>query len=230
MSAQDYHSLVESGYIWEQTTGHPVIVVERNATHAIVTPVTAFGSGEYNDNLAPWKRNSRAFASKKLQFYRSFLGSELPPKAGNSPSLPPLRLKPGQSMPKPATSWVYIGNVYTVPLTALCEFTKTRGTLLEMTEDSLRSLKTQMAAAKCRNYAEARKRMGGTESRVATIVKPGTDAAPKTKPKHTAANVSAPARPASVISSTNKLPATRPATCKFSWAQMVATTKPIASG
>lgn len=47
------------GYLHAMATGHPVIIVKKfseSSTHVAITPVSAFSSGPWNKDLAPWNQ------------------------------------------------------------------------------------------------------------------------------------------------------------------------------
>ncbi|KAK3687742.1 hypothetical protein B0T22DRAFT_350506, partial [Podospora appendiculata] len=128
------------GYIPARACGHPVIVLHRmseNSTHILITPVSAYSSGEENNYLPPWRQEYHKW--KTPDDFRSFFGCER-----SSERYPYLYLEDGQSMPKPKASWLYIQSVWCVPLTVIGRFTKTRE-LLRVRNDSLVNLRQQMA-------------------------------------------------------------------------------------
>ncbi|KAK6066753.1 hypothetical protein SCUP234_11932 [Seiridium cupressi] len=130
--------LVKTGYLPERAAGHPVIILEHKSgsTHAIVTTISAYSSGEWNDNLAPWKQECHS--SKMSWDFRAFEGSERPDKRRSA-----LQLEGGKLMPKPQVSWVYTKCAFVVPITALKNYNKSR-TRLRMTQQSLDDLRGQM--------------------------------------------------------------------------------------
>jgi len=137
---RDTRELISSGIIHERATGHPCIILKMlPGARAVVTTVSAHGSGDYNNNLAPWLA-IRSCAMDR-PFFRSFQGSVC-----SSNRFKPLQLIPGQSMPKPKTSWVNIKNVYNVPLSVIGRFTKPRyRVILKMAPDSLADLQMDIA-------------------------------------------------------------------------------------
>lgn len=137
-----YKELIGSGYMQSGATGHPVIILERpniHSTHALVTTVSAYSSGYWNNNLAPWKQNCHR-RNKQPDDFRSFEGSER-----SNPNRQTLYLEGGALMPKPETSWTYIQRVQVVPISALKKFDKSRD-ILRMTKDSLNDLRRHMSA------------------------------------------------------------------------------------
>ena len=47
--------LISSGIIHERATGHPCVILKMlPGARAVITTVSAHGSGDYNNNLAPW--------------------------------------------------------------------------------------------------------------------------------------------------------------------------------
>ncbi|RYP67703.1 hypothetical protein DL771_007110 [Monosporascus sp. 5C6A] len=136
--AQDYKSCIESQEVHEGATGHPVIILKRHspaATHVIVTPVTACSSGPENSFLPPWKK--REHARKAHHDFRAFLGCERPTNKRAH-----LLLEAG-SMPKPKTSWVYVRNVYLVPISTLQFFNKV-DVVLRMKRESFADLRSHI--------------------------------------------------------------------------------------
>jgi hypothetical protein len=130
----DHHCLIDSRYMPQGTTGHPVIVLQHisGSTHAIVSTISAYSSGPWNDNLAPWKQEYHK--SKRRVDFRAFHGSEQPDE-----KRPLLQLEGGKQMPKPEVSWIYTKNVYVVPTTALKNFDKS-STRLRMAKQSFDDL------------------------------------------------------------------------------------------
>lgn len=153
---EDYNALIKPaaawggrGYMPEGATGHPVIILRRVGNHVLVTPVSAYSSGDYNNNLAPWNQK---FHRRKCRYdFRSFDGTEL---ASNDH--PALFLERG-SMPKPKVSWVYIQSVWVVPVSVITHFTKSRQ-LLRLRQDSLASLCRHMAE-RCWSWAGCQQRL-----------------------------------------------------------------------
>lgn len=135
----DYRELIASGAISEGATGHPCIILKvLPGPRVVITTISAYGSGDHNNNCAPWIA-MRCYSQEKW-FFRSFQGSV----CGNN--YKPLQLIPGQKMPKPETSWLFIKNVYSVPLSVIGRFTKPRdGQLLKMTPRSLADLQSDIA-------------------------------------------------------------------------------------
>lgn len=119
-SRKDYDNLIASRYIHEGATCHPVIVLAANNGQAIVTCVSAHGSGPENNYLAPWKQLRINERFRRGDDFRSFVGSELPANSRHAA----LRLVPGQQMPKPRASWVNIQKIYCVPFSVLGFFDK----------------------------------------------------------------------------------------------------------
>lgn len=138
LNDHDHKCLIKTGYLYEQVTSHPVIVLnhERDSTHAIVTTVSAYGSGDWNNNLVPWNQPHQ---HKGPQLFRAFQGSEAPYK---NQAL--LSLEGGKLMPKLRTSWVNVTSAFVVPITALQSFDKS-DTRLRMTLASLEDLKSSMS-------------------------------------------------------------------------------------
>lgn len=133
-NSHDYKCLVETGYLPEKATGHPVILLRHapGSTHAIITTISAYSSGEWNNNLAPWKQ--RRHSSKKRVDFRAFQGSEQPDKTRSL-----LQLEDGKLMPKPEVSWIYTKNAYVVPVSTIGHYDKSP-TRLRMTQQSFNSL------------------------------------------------------------------------------------------
>lgn len=134
----EYSKLIKSGVLDEEATGHPCIILKLLPhDRVVVTTVSAFGSGNYNKNKAPWK-HLRCYMGRQALF-RSFQGCELA-----SRTTKPLKLLPGHQWPKPETSWVNIRSVWAVPMSALGSFTKSKQ-LLVMTPESLDELRCDVA-------------------------------------------------------------------------------------
>ncbi|RYP44973.1 hypothetical protein DL768_008635 [Monosporascus sp. mg162] len=132
--AQDYKYYIESNEVQQGATGHPVIILRRHspaATHVIVTPVTAFSSGPENGFQPPWEK--REHASKARDDFRAFLGCARPTNKRAH------LLLETASMPKPKTSWVYVQNVYLVPVRTLRFFNKV-DVVLRMKQESFADL------------------------------------------------------------------------------------------
>jgi hypothetical protein len=132
-----YSELIESRYMHKEATGHPCIVLKLlPGDRAVITNVSAFGSSKINDYKAPWETSG---GEKHKYLYRSFQGCQR-----SNETYQPLRLLPGQSFPKPRTSWVDIRKVWEVPVSVLGRFTKSR-VLLKMAPDSLQELRADIA-------------------------------------------------------------------------------------
>ncbi|KAK3294304.1 uncharacterized protein B0H64DRAFT_433490 [Chaetomium fimeti] len=163
--AEDRRALIDrtpeypKGYIPVQATSHPVIILarlSRASTHALITTVSAYGSGPENHYRAPWKQ--RQHRGKARADFRSFAGSELP-----TATSPPLRLRPGQAMRKPRASWVYVPNAWVVPLTVLGRFSGVEGgDVVGMTPESLGELRTHMAE-RCGAWSDCQARLLAAE-------------------------------------------------------------------
>jgi hypothetical protein len=136
----DYYELIESGTMPPGATGHPCVILKvLPGARVVITTVSAYGSGAYNNNRAPWIA-MRCYSKDQL-FFRSFRGSICSSRKNK-----PLQLIPGQQMPKPETSWLHIKNVYSVPLSVISRFTKPRnGQLLKMAPSSLADLRSDIA-------------------------------------------------------------------------------------
>ncbi|KAH8903408.1 hypothetical protein BR93DRAFT_864049, partial [Coniochaeta sp. PMI_546] len=138
--SHDYDELIGSGYIHPGATNHPCIILKKLPEgRVVITTVSAYGSGVHNHHAAPWLEK-RCYARDE-RLFRSFEGSQC---GGNG--LKPLQLIPGQTMPKPKTSWLNIRNVYNVPLAVIGRFTKPRNwVLLKMAPSSLANLRLDIA-------------------------------------------------------------------------------------
>lgn len=140
-SDEDYSALIQSGHLQDKATGHPVIVLRRpspRSTHMLVTTVSAFSSDEANNWLAPWEQEVHHW-KHRLDF-RSFEGTER-----SSREHAALQLEGARSMPKPRGSWVYIQNVYLVPVTVVGLFNKVQGPKLRVTRASLKDLRSHLS-------------------------------------------------------------------------------------
>ncbi len=145
-SAADYHNLIDSRYIPEKATGHPVIVLKvLSDSKVLVTPVSSY-SAAANNNLPPWKQVFHRF--KRGVDFRSFEGS---PKYNDRH--PSLHLEGDKKMPKPTTSWVYIQSAWEVPKKLLGFFDKARE-ILRVRQDSLEDLQRHIAMY-CKTYNAA---------------------------------------------------------------------------
>ncbi|KAJ9142503.1 hypothetical protein NKR23_g7230 [Pleurostoma richardsiae] len=141
-SEADREELLESGYLHYGATGHPCIILRHlSGTHVLVTPVSAYSSGEFNGNLAPWKQEVHRL--KSPDHFRAIQGSELPPNKRQA-----LQLEMGMAMPKPRASWVNVQSVWMVPLTTISTFDKAQG-VLRLTSESLSDLCSHVRA-RCR--------------------------------------------------------------------------------
>ncbi|GAB1319578.1 hypothetical protein MFIFM68171_09788 [Madurella fahalii] len=199
----DYDALVKPtagrgkrGYVPEGATGHPVIILRRAGDHVLITPVSAYSSGDQNNNLAPW--NQKFHKHKCRSDFRSFHGTEL---ASNG--YPALFLEAG-SMPKPKTSWVYIQSAWVVPLSVITRFTKSRQ-LLRLRQDSLDSL--------CRHMAERCWSWADCQQRLKLLTAPAATVRPRTLE---------PTTPPTVVKETVKETVPGPPTAAKSWAAIAA--------
>jgi hypothetical protein len=140
-SEVDYKDLISSKYMDVGVTAHPVIILKRhstNSTHALITSVSAYGSGPNNNFRPPWEQ--RKHNNKSREDFRAFVGSVKCNKHRH------LQLEgTNQLMPKPKTSWVYVQRLYVVPITVLKEFDK-HASRLCMTEESLADLRIHTSA------------------------------------------------------------------------------------
>ncbi|RWA06246.1 hypothetical protein EKO27_g8863 [Xylaria grammica] len=132
--------LLESGRIHENATGHPVIILDRSSDsqYYIVTTVSAYGAGEHNDYLPPWKQPFHT--RKDINGFRAFEGSARPNNERQS-----LRLADGNVWPKIKTSWVYIHNALLVLASTLINYDKPR-CQLRMAPESLQDLLNHIKA------------------------------------------------------------------------------------
>ncbi|KAI0449895.1 hypothetical protein F5B21DRAFT_519633 [Xylaria acuta] len=139
--------LLESRRVHTNATGHPVIILARSndSRYYIVTTVSAYASGEYNNYLPPWEQ--RAHQRKDIDGFRAFEGSARP-----NNKFEPLRLADNKRWPKVETSWVYIHHPCLVPVTTLLRYTKSRSQL-RMEPKSLQDLLGHMEA-KCWKFRE----------------------------------------------------------------------------
>ncbi|KAM7198404.1 hypothetical protein V8F20_006165, partial [Naviculisporaceae sp. PSN 640] len=151
-SPQDHDVLIKPakgakfGYLPAKATGHPVIILSsptERSTHVLITPVSAYSSGEDNNYLPPWEQEAHKW--KYHRCFRSFDGCER-----YSDEFPPLYLEGGKSMPKPRASWLYVQSLWVVPLSVIGIFTKTRD-LLRVRQDSVKSLLDHMKA-ECKSW------------------------------------------------------------------------------
>ncbi|GAW14267.1 hypothetical protein ANO14919_036670 [Xylariales sp. No.14919] len=132
--------LLESGRIHESATGHPVIILDRSSDsqYYIVTTVSAYGAGEHNDYLPPWKQPFHT--RKDINGFRAFEGSARPNNERQY-----LRLVDGNVWPKIKTSWVYIHNALLVLASTLINYDKPR-CQLRMASESLQDLLNHIKA------------------------------------------------------------------------------------
>ncbi|KAI8946469.1 hypothetical protein F4801DRAFT_596452 [Xylaria longipes] len=146
-SQSERTELLESRRVHAAATGHPVIILARSndSRYYIVTTVSAYSSGEYNNYLPPWKQN--AHERKHIDGFRAFEGSARP-----NNKFEPLRLADDKQWPKVETSWVYIHHPCLVPATTLINYTKSRSQL-RMEPTSLQDLLGHMEA-KCWKFRE----------------------------------------------------------------------------
>ncbi|KAH6675384.1 hypothetical protein F5X68DRAFT_193933 [Plectosphaerella plurivora] len=138
----DQITLKTGNKIPEGASNHPVIILKKGkrtnmGQFYLVTTVSAYSSSYDNGYLAPWKQG--VHSSKTPKDFRSFAGSELYQPGCKAA----LQLKPGQSMPKPKTSWVYAQHAYVVPEYLLGAFNKSPYQL-EMKTESLVDLNSHM--------------------------------------------------------------------------------------
>ncbi|OIW26638.1 hypothetical protein CONLIGDRAFT_672160 [Coniochaeta ligniaria NRRL 30616] len=169
---REYDELIDSGYMHPGATGHPCIILKMlPGDRVVVTTISAYGSGVHNQHAAPWI--SKRCYSKDERFFRSFQGSEC-----SRNNLKPLQLIPGQEMPKPETSWLFIKNVYDVPLSVIGRFTKPcNKVLLKMTPESLADLRLDIAS-RSPNYDS---RWGFVDTR--ECIKKGSTSTTKGQPR-----------------------------------------------
>ncbi|KAK4464707.1 hypothetical protein QBC42DRAFT_151637, partial [Cladorrhinum samala] len=146
---KEYDELIQArpgqryGHLPPKAAGHPVIILRRlspTSSHVLVTPVSAYSSGPYNDFLAPWKQPCHR--RKRPADFRSFEGSE---QYRCSLNLPTIRLRDGGAMPKPRTSWVNIQSAFVVPLSVIGTFIKSHRHL-QLDGASLQELRSDMSA------------------------------------------------------------------------------------
>ncbi|KAI0015318.1 hypothetical protein F4780DRAFT_784298 [Xylariomycetidae sp. FL0641] len=122
---EDRAEYIDSGYIPSRAIGHPCIILDFSLkedyylvviiTNIPTTTVSAYSSGDFNDNLPPWKQ--LCHRGKAPQHFRAFEGSQRP-----VPSYDHLKLRDGKQWPKPKASWVYIGYAHIVPSSMLRSF------------------------------------------------------------------------------------------------------------
>ncbi|KAK0724246.1 hypothetical protein B0H67DRAFT_567514 [Lasiosphaeris hirsuta] len=135
------------GYLPAQVCGHPVIILLRlseKSTHALITPISAHGSGtlKRHDTFAlglPWARPSTKHRNK--EHYRAFDGTPRPSTHRDALYLETQDM----SLPMPDKSWVYIQSVWVVPLSVLRRFAS--GRRLRVHRDSLIDLRAHMSEA-----------------------------------------------------------------------------------
>ncbi|KAI1319754.1 hypothetical protein F5Y16DRAFT_405852 [Xylariaceae sp. FL0255] len=137
---KDFHSFSDDGFklirnksIPRGACKHPVIILARsqNGAEYIVTTVSAYSSGPTNNHIAPWRWDR--FQHLQRDGFRAFKGSQRPDADNDY-----LKLRQGQSWPKPLTSWVYIHHTYKVTSSMLGVFTRVPG--LQMTQHSINAL------------------------------------------------------------------------------------------
>ncbi|KAI0009241.1 hypothetical protein F4779DRAFT_640635 [Xylariaceae sp. FL0662B] len=133
--------MASSNYLQPGATGHPVIILERSqdSEHFLVTTVSAYGSGEGNQYLPPWKQIYHQ--RKSPNDFRAFVGSARPHNRQKY-----LYLENDECCPKVKTSWVYIRSYFVVPRSMLKRFDKAPRQL-RMTEESLTELLDHMDRA-----------------------------------------------------------------------------------
>lgn len=120
-----------------RASNHPVIILKKgkpttDGQFYLVTTVSAYSSDAENNYLPPWCQRHHRY--KNRTDFRSLSGCELV-----NDKRKPLYLEPGQSMPKPQASWVYIQSVHIVPAGVLGFFTKSP-VQLRVTPESLQDL------------------------------------------------------------------------------------------
>lgn len=182
---RDHNDLIASGYLHEQATCHPVIILEAHATGAIITPVTAFGSSAENKFLPPWQQANHR--RKSLDDFRAFVGTRRPDNRHSSLQL----ADPKMRMPKPQASWVYLRHFWTVPYTVLGWFNKTPG-LLQIAEDSLAQLKQDIKQKYDDQLRYALDRLDASPATIHTPAPAAKNSHPSHPPQPTA-SASAPA-------------------------------------
>ncbi|KAK3334890.1 hypothetical protein B0H65DRAFT_583189 [Neurospora tetraspora] len=128
----------------EGPCGHPVIILNKTATYALVTTVSAHGAGPWDGWRAPWT-SGRHYA-READHFRSFAGTQ---RSNSHRAF--LRLSKG-AWPKPKGSWVHVENVLLVPLFALGIFTKPKcwersGTILHVDQTSMHDLMMHIQVA-----------------------------------------------------------------------------------
>ncbi|KAI2628746.1 hypothetical protein GGR54DRAFT_651595 [Hypoxylon sp. NC1633] len=145
-SQTEWDTLIETGYVKEGATKHPVIILEhsRDSSHFLVATVSAYRSGPDNGYLPPWEQ--RTHSRKNRNAFRAFTGSKK-----SSANQKHLELGDGGCFPKPKTSWVYTPFIFVVPSSTLKCFDKT-AKRLRMTQESLKDLLGDMA--KNNNFAK----------------------------------------------------------------------------
>ncbi|CCC09346.1 hypothetical protein SMACR_05239 [Sordaria macrospora] len=132
------------GHNMEKASNHPCIVLKTNRKYALVTTVSAHGSGPYDNWRSPWTRGGHY--RQRRDRYRSFQGT-----ARFNLNRKSLRLATG-AWPKPRGSWVNAEHVFLVPVWFLGVFKKAQSydryqkklVNAHMAEDSLDDLLQQI--------------------------------------------------------------------------------------
>ncbi|KAK4103300.1 hypothetical protein N658DRAFT_550016 [Parathielavia hyrcaniae] len=144
----------KKGHLPVGATGHPIIVLQYGGDKALVTTVSSYAWDQRR--LAPW--NQQGHQRKARDDFRAFSGSERPNHVRDW-----LRLRPGQQFPKPEASWVYAQCAYVVPLSVIGRFDKVKGSVLRMTDESLRDLFAHMEAS-CPTWSDCQSRFSPAAS------------------------------------------------------------------
>ncbi|KAI0849704.1 hypothetical protein F5Y00DRAFT_261149 [Daldinia vernicosa] len=113
------HGLINTNYLPQKATNHPVIILEHSedSKYYLVTTISAYHSGPENNYLPPWRQQRHR--NKDRYDFRAFKGSVTPDHRREF-----LRLEGGCLLPKPKTSWVYTRGAFVVPSSTLKEFDK----------------------------------------------------------------------------------------------------------
>lgn len=149
---------------------HPVIILKAHSDRAIITPVTAFGSGAENDFQPPWQHVYHRLKS----LFPAFSGARRPKR--NQAALRPA--DSNMQMPKPQASSVYLRHFWTLLVSVLGRFNRTIG-LLHVAKDSLAQLR-QLIKQKCDSHLrDALVRLGAsTATALAPMFKDSPTVAP----------------------------------------------------
>lgn len=221
-SIADRMALIDTGVMDFGATGHPVVILRACSPYFIITPVSAFGSGEHNDYRAPWKQGFHRSGNKRD--FRSIEGCERA-----SSDMPFIKLVQGQTMPKPRASWINTNRAWIVPGSVLEQFSKSPYRI-RLAPQSLADLANHVARRHAGWASKKHDPRIGKEQLTQLVGALGITAEPQTSPALKSSR-SAPTTPARAMSPpTTQLapPVTTPPRRRCPWRTIESPARPTA--